>query len=132
MATQLRILTADEIYAADDIEERVVPVPQWGRDAGVRIRALSQKQAGELRKRASRTNMVTKQVEIDNDTLEALLFVEGVVEPKFTLTDYARLQDKSMAAMGLIQREILDISGMSEAAVKEATKSPAEGLDAEV
>lgn len=127
---RLRILTAEDIWAAKDIEERVVEVPQWG--GSVRIRTLSQKQASTLRRQASRMNMVTKQSEIDNELLEALLFTEGVIEPKLTMADYGRLQEKSMSAMSAILKEIMDASGLTEAAVQDATKSIAEESDAEV
>lgn len=126
----LRILSRDEIWAAQDIEERTVPVPQWG--GAVRIRTLSQKQSGDLRRRATRTNMVTRQAEIDNDLLEALLFTEGVVEPEFTMADYGRLQDKSMAAMSAILRAIMDASGLTDGAVKDATKSVTDELNTEI
>lgn len=122
-----RILTAQEIFEARDIEERVVPVPQWG--GAVRIKTLSQKQAGDLRKRATRTNPITRQSEIDNDLLEALLFVEGVVEPQFTMADYGKLQDKSMAAVSTVLKQIMDASGLTEDAMKNATKSDPDGFD---
>lgn len=120
-----RMLSADDIWAAKDIEEREIEVPQWG--GYVRIKTLTQKQSGDLRRKATRTNMVTKQTEIDNDLLEALLFIEGVIEPKFSMGDYGRLQDKSMAAMSSILKAIMDASGLSEAAVTDATKSADEG-----
>jgi len=121
----MKILTADEIWAAKDIEERTVPVPQWG--GAVRIRTLSQKQSAELRRKAQRINPATKQSELDNEALEQLLFIEGVVEPKFSITDYGRLSEKSMSAMTTVLRAIMDASGFSSESVSEATKSPAEG-----
>lgn len=127
---EYKILTRDEILAAPDIEERTVPVPQWG--GAVRIRGLSQKQSRELRAKASRTNQITRQTEIDNDLLESLLFVEGVIEPAFTMADYGRLQDKSMAAMSTVLKAIMESSGLSEEAVRLATKSDANGSVAEV
>jgi hypothetical protein len=120
----VRILTAEEIWAAKDIEERVVPVPQWG--GAVRIRTLSQKQSAELRRKASRINPATKQSELDNEALEQLLFIEGVIEPKFNITDYGRLSEKSMAAVTTVLKAIMDASGFSSESVSEATKSPAE------
>jgi hypothetical protein len=120
----VRILTAEEIWAAKDIEERVVPVPQWG--GAVRIRTLSQKQSAELRRKASRINPATKQSELDNEALEQLLFIEGVIEPKFNMADYGKLQDKSMAAMTTVLKAIMDASGFSSESVSEATKSPTE------
>lgn len=130
MDEPISFLSAQEIFDADDIEERVVIVPQWKRKSGeqgaVKIRTLTQKQSGAVRKRATDK----RNGQIDNDLLEALLFVECVVEPKFTMADYGRLQDKSMAAISLILREILNASGMSAEAVVDATKSVAEESDA--
>jgi len=125
-----RILTADEIWAAKDIEERVVEVPQWG--GSVRIRTLSQKQSSELRRRAQRINPATKQSELDNEALEQLLFIEGVIEPRFTMADYGRIADKSMVAVTTVLRAIMDASGFSSESVSEATKSPVEGSIAAV
>jgi hypothetical protein len=121
---ELHILTADEIWAAKDIEERIVPVPQW--NGAVRIRTLSQKQSADLRKKAQRINPITKQSELDNETLEQLLFIQGVIEPKFDAADYGRLSEKSMAAMTTVLKAIMDASGFSSESVNEATKSPVE------
>jgi len=121
----VHILTAEEIFAAKDIEERTVEVPQWG--GAVIIRTLSQKQSAELRRMAQRVNPVTKQSELDNETLEQLLFIEGVIEPKFSVTDYGRLSEKSMSAMTTVLKAIMDASGFSAESVSEATKSPVEG-----
>lgn len=126
--TAKKFLTADEIFAAKDIEEIEVEVPQWG--GFVKIRTLSQKQSAELRKRAMRTNPTTKVTEMDNEALEALLFIEGVVEPKFTMADYGKIIDKSMSAVTIVLRAIMDASGFSSEAVSEATKSPVEGSGA--
>ena len=123
--SSLKILTADDIWAAKDIEERVVPVPQWG--GAVRVRGLTQRQSAGLRKQAQRPNPVTKQLEMDNEVLEQLLFIEGVVEPKFTMADYGKLQEKSMAAVTTVLKAVMDISGFSSEAISEATKSPVEG-----
>lgn len=121
----VHILTADEIWAAKDIEERIVEVPQWG--GAVRIRTLSQKQSAELRRKATRVNPVTKQSEMDNEALERLIFIEGCVEPQFSITDYGRISEKSMAAVTLVLKAIMDASGFSSEAVQDATKSPTEG-----
>lgn len=129
-----RLLTADEIWAAKDIEERILEVPQWrkadGSPGAVKIRTLTQKQSGDLRRKATRTNPVTRQTEMDNDLLEALLFTEGVVEPKFTMADYGKLQEKSMAAVSAVLRAVMDASGLSQDSVSDATKSTGERANA--
>lgn len=120
-STPLRILTADDIWAAKDIEERTVEVPQWG--GAVRIRTFSKRQFNLLMSKAQHKNARTGQMDTDNELLEALAFTEGLIEPKFTLEDYERLIDKSAAAMTVITKAILDASGFSEQAVAEAKKS---------
>lgn len=116
-----KILTAADILAADDIEERTVFVPQW--HGAVRIRSFTKKQADEMRKRATHKDRYTGKEEMDNTVLEALLFTEGVVEPKFDVDQYESLQDKSAVAISKILQAIMDASGLSETAVTEATKS---------
>lgn len=130
--SNIRILTTDEIFAAKDIEERIVPVPQWGDGVGVRIKTFTKKQADAMRKSATRFNQRTRQDEVDSDKLEALLFIEGVIEPKFDLAGYQKLLEKSAAAIALVQKEIMAASGLSEAAVAEADKSPGAGPGADV
>lgn len=124
---QMHILTADEIWAAKDIEERTVPVPQWG--GSVRIRTFSKKQADQMRKDSTgpNPNKPGRPVEVDTEEFEARMFVEGVVEPKFTFADYPRIQEKSAVAVTIILKAITDASGLSAAAVAEADKSTGTG-----
>lgn len=124
------ILSAAEIFAAQDIEERTVPVPQWG--GSVKIRTFSKRQASDMTKRATVKDRHTGKESVDNDRLEALLFSEGIVDPKFTVDDYEQLQDKSAVAISVILRAIMDASGLSEAAVTDATKSAEERSDGQV
>lgn len=114
------ILTADEIWNAQDIEERTVDVPQWG--GSVRIKTFTKKQADAMRQRATRKDRFGKET-VDNEHLEALMFVEGVIEPKFTVDQYDQIQDKSAGAVAIVIKAILDASGLSELAVAEADKS---------
>src|SRR4051812_24435973 len=116
-----RILTAEDIWGAKDIEERTVEIPQWG--GAVRIRTLTKKQADDMQARATSTDRHTKQPVVDNDTLVALLFVESMIEPRLTLEDFERLRERSAVAVALLQREILAASGLSQLAISEAAKS---------
>ena len=127
MAETPRILTADDIWSAKDIEERTVPIPQWG--GAVRIRTLTKRQADEMQAKATSTDRYTKQPVVDNEMLVALLFVESMIEPRITLEDYERLRERSAVAVALLQREILAASGLSQLAVSEADKSNGAGPD---
>jgi len=128
----MELLTADEIWGAKDIETVDVAVPQWGRDKfgktkGVRIRTFTKKQADAMRKQATVKRFGKD--EVDMEMMEALLFTEGVVEPKFALADYEKLQDKSAVALSIILKAIMDASGLSDLAVNDATKSAARQSD---
>lgn len=127
----IELFSKEEVLAAQDIEEVDVAVPQWGTTStgaprGVRIRTFTKRQASEMTKRATVKDKYTGKESIDNDLLEALLFTEGVIAPKFDLEDYDQLQEKSAVAISLIIRAITDASGLSESAIREATKSPEE------
>lgn len=116
-----KMLTADDIWSAKDIEERTVSIPQWG--GTVRIRTFSKKQVSELTKAATHRNRATGKDEVDNDELEALIFTEGMIEPKFTKEDYVKLCEKAAAPIAIILKAIMDASGLTDLAVSEATKS---------
>ena len=124
------ILSAAEIFAAQDIEERTVDIPQWG--GAVRIRTFSKRQASEMTKRATVKDKYTGKESVDNDKLEALLFTEGIIDPEFSVDDYEQLQEKSAVAISVILRAIMDASGLSEAATTEAIKSASEQPDGQV
>ena len=128
----MELLTADEVWGAKDIETVDVAVPQWGRDKfgkpkGVRIRTFTKKQADQMRKDATKKRFGKD--EVDMEMMEALLFTEGVIVPKFELADYERLQDKSAVALSIILKAIMDASGLSDLAVSDATKSVARQPD---
>lgn len=108
----LRYLTADDIIAAADLDERDVYVPQW--DGTVTIRGFSKARQQELRKRA------TIDGEVDTDRLEVFLFIEGVVdretkEPLFTAEHYEQLRNKNAAAVDIVLRQITEASGNAPA-----------------
>ncbi len=124
-----RMLSKDDIWAAKDIEERTVDVPQWG--GAVRIRTFSKIQADQMRKRATLKDRAGKDY-VDSDNLEALLFCEGVIDPKFDVEEYGRLEEKSAVAIGLILKAIMDASGLSDLAVSEADKSAGTGPNAQI
>lgn len=121
MAETDRMLTADDIWAAQDITEVTVPVPQWG--GSVRIKTFTKRQADDMRKAATVYNARTRADEVNNDKLEALLLVEGMVEPKLSLKQYDQMLEKSAVAVAAILQAIMKASGMSEAAVADADKS---------
>lgn len=115
-----RMLTADDIWAAQDIQEQTVDIPEWG--GSVRIRELTLKQVSMIAKRATRRNPQTQQDEQDRELMAALTIVEGMIEPKITMADYGRLVERSARAVTRIVQAISSL-GPTEDAVREADKS---------
>lgn len=107
-----RILSTEEILAADDLEERIVDVPEWG--GSVRVRAFMKSAQQELRE-ASRVAGV-----VDSDRLEMNFLIYGVAEPRFTPEHYELLRRKSARALDRVIAAINEINGFTEAAIAQA------------
>jgi hypothetical protein len=120
----MAILNKDQIWAADDIQERVVLIPQW-EGGEVRIRSLTLEQVATIRAHAVKT--VKGKEEVDARLQMAGLLCEGIVEPEFDFNEAQRLMRKSSAAVSLIVQAINEVSGLLPDAVAEADKSDGEG-----
>ena len=110
----VRILTVEEILTAPDLEEKRVEVPEWG--GSVRIRSFTKEQQQALRKAA------TVGGEVDNDYLELLMFVNGVIEPRFSEDQAVLLKDKNAGAVDRVLKALMEITGLNKDAVKAAEK----------
>lgn len=111
-----RILTADEILAAQDLEERIVEVPEWG--GAVKIRGLTKAAQQQVRRQATGPDG-----QVDADRLEILMLAACVIEPQFTEEQVERLKQKSATAVDRVLQAVLDLAGLSPEAVKQAQKS---------
>ena len=99
-----RILSVSDILDTPDLEERDVAVPQWG--GSVRIKGFTKARQLELRKQATLPDGA-----VDTDRLEVFLFIEGVIEPKFTAEHYEQLRQRNATAIDLVLKAITQISG---------------------
>src|ERR1044072_8778070 len=100
--SHFRVLSKDDIWSAKDLEERDVPVPQWGEGAGVRVRSLSLEQVTQIKTHAQKKNPKTGAMEDDNRLLMAGLLCEGIIEPLFDFNESPRLLSKSSAGGGVL------------------------------
>jgi hypothetical protein len=119
----MAILSKEQIWAADDIEERTIAVPQWGGD--VRVRSLSLEQISEIRAHAVKT--VKGKEEVDAKLQMAGLLCEGIIEPEYDFEEAKRLMKKSAAATSIVVQAINELSGLLPEAIDEATKSDDSG-----
>ena len=114
-----RRLSADDIWAADDIEEKVIDVPEWG--GSVKIRALTLKQIANVAMKAIRTNAQGVQ-ETQRELSVIMTLQEGMIEPKLTPQEARKLSEKSATAVTRIVQAI-NALGPTPEAVDEADKS---------
>lgn len=101
-----------DILARQDAAEKVVDVPEWG--CSVKVRAISKGRELLIRKQAVSGN------NIDEQRLESLYFVYGVVEPEFTPEHIGQLLDKSSGPFNKVLQEVLKISGLTDEDVEAA------------
>jgi len=118
-------LTAEELWAADDIREDTLFVPEWGKR--VRLRALTLEQMAQLANKATRRGSNGQDI-IDRELSVALTVIYGMVEPKLTEADSHRLSEKSANAITRIVQAI-NALGATEDAVNGAVKSDASELN---
>ena len=106
-----RILSVEDILTAPDIDERVVEVPEWG--GAVKIRSFTKQRQIQLREKAVVNG------DVDSERMELLMFIEGVVEPQFSIEHIELLRGKSASAMDRVLSAILDLGGMTPERQKE-------------
>ncbi len=120
---ETHMLSADDIWAAHDIREDTVAVPEWG--GQVRIRALTLEQMATLATRATRSSPIAGRPDIiDREQSVALTLVYGMIEPKLTEADVPKLLAKSASAVTRIVQAITAL-GVTDEAVEDAAKSDA-------
>lgn len=108
------LLTAEAILAAQDTPEDTVLVPEWG--GSVKVRGLTKRQQIDIRREA----MVAG--EVDQEKVQMGIWLQGVVQPRFTPEQLGPLLEKNAGAVDRVLSAILGLSGMTEEAVKEKEK----------
>jgi len=103
MVKELKILSIADLEQVDDIEEEVLPVPEWG--GALRIRSLTKAAQGRIRRRATMKNG-----DLDVDKSQMWMLLEGIVEPKLAQKDFALLAKRNA---GVVDRVIMAISRLS-------------------
>ena len=110
--SELHMLTTADILAAEDLPEQVLYVPEW--NGSVRIRAFSKGVEQRLRAESG------GQANFDMDRFEMLLFIEGVIEPKFELDQMDALKSKNNRPFDFVVGAVMKLAGLTKEAVAEA------------
>lgn len=111
-APEIRILTLDEIEQVDDLPEKVVAMPEWGKDVGVKIKALTKQQQIDIRKQA------TVNGEVNVDEADLLAIVESVIEPELTREQVGLLKTKNANAIDRLTTELAMLNGLDKEALE--------------
>lgn len=96
--------TAEEILAAQDTRTDEVFVEEW--DTHVKVQGLTKKQQLDIRT----ASMVDG--EPDAEKSQTGMWLEGVVEPKFSEAQLPLLLQKNAGAVDRVLTRILELSGM--------------------
>jgi hypothetical protein len=113
--TKPKILSVEDILAAQDLKEETVDVPEWG--GAVKVKGLTRAQVYEMEKRSK----VGK--EHDLMKMDALMLEMGVTEPKLTEDAAASLMQKSASGTQVILDAISKLSGMDKGTAAAADRS---------
>lgn len=92
------------LLAVKDSKEEYVSIPQW--ELRVKVRSLSKAEQVRLRKRSSVHGVV------DDDQLQGLILVNGIVEPKMSAEHIDAMFEKNSGVVDHILKRILTLSGM--------------------
>lgn len=108
------MLTADALLGAQDREEKIVEMPEWG--GSVKIAALSLGAFQDAQERA------TVNGEVDEKRMAVELIVAGMIDPKLDDNAAAQLRDKSIGSLTKLMLEIATLSKVREADLKAAER----------
>lgn len=117
-------LGRDDILDYDDIKVEVVPVPEWGKNAAVRLKVLSAAERDAFEASTVTTKGGRQKPNLAN--LRARLVSRCMVDADgnrvFESGDVARLGQKSSAALDRLFAKCQELNGFSEKDIEELTE----------
>lgn len=127
----MSFLSKNQILDAQDLSFRDVPVPEWkdsdGNPGMVRVAGLSAKEASVFSSKLVSVDAKggIKELKMDNFMAELLArtLVNESFEPLFSEIDIEALGKKSAAVMKRLSDIAMELSGLSDQSLKDATKN---------
>lgn len=121
---EYNFLGRDEILDYDDIKVEVVPVPEWGKNAAVRLKVLSAAERDAFEASTVTTKGGRQKPNLAN--LRARLVSRCMVDENgdriFESGDVARLGNKSSAALDRLFAKCQELNGFTEKDIEELTE----------
>jgi hypothetical protein len=109
-----KFLSIDAIFAANDIAEEELEVPEWG--GKIKLKGISKSVQMNIRKKSVRGN------NLDESKMEGLLLVSGIVEPDFQEHHIPDLLSKGSGPVDRVLAAVMRLSGMGETVVEDAAE----------
>jgi hypothetical protein len=129
--SEYEFLDRDEILDYEDIETHVVPVPEWGKKAAVRLKVLSAAERDAFE--ASTVTVKGGKQKPNLANLRARLVARCMVDAKgervFQSGDVARLGNKSSKALDRLFAKCQEINGFSDKDIEDLTEDFEETSD---
>jgi hypothetical protein len=121
----MKTLSREEIFSADDLPSEVVPVPEWGANAQVRVRAfdLATRQAyykPVMGIEPQSDEMRAAVAEIHGARLAVFAIVDDEGKPVFTEADIPALLKKNPKALDRIVAAASRLNGLGAQAQEQA------------
>lgn len=114
----------DEILGMQDCGEKVITVPQWGKE--VLVKAFTTADRYDLQEQC--TTFANDEPDVDGKRLLALTVIGAAYDPKtgekiFTAADIDAVLSKAYGAIELIARTANELSGIGKAQQEDAEKN---------
>lgn len=122
--TEYTFLDRDAILGYDDIKVEVVPVPEWGKNAAVRLKVLSAAERDAFEASTVTTKGGRQKPNLANlrARLVSRCMVDGNGKRVFESGDVARLGEKSSKALDRLFAKCQEINGFSDKDIEELTE----------
>jgi len=119
----VKLLTRDQIFDSQDIQEEIVAVPEWG--GSVKVRGMTGIERDVFE--SSIMQGKGKNIKMNWQNVRAKLVVHSVIDEDgnklFTDADVARLGEKSAAALDRVFDVAQRLSGITKEDVEELAKN---------
>lgn len=106
------MLTDEQIFAASDLKEQIVEVPEWG--GSVTLRQITRKQQATCREQS------TKAGELDIDELELRLLIEHMVSPDIGQDRIEQLRGRNGVVLKRLADAMYALNGTGAGALEDA------------
>ena len=106
------MLTDEQIFAAVDLKEQIVDVPEWG--GSVTLRQITRKQQIECREQS------TKGGEMDIDELELRMLIEHMVSPDIGQDRIEQLRGRNGVVLKRLADAMYALNGIGKGALEGA------------